>query len=159
MRSSPYPGDLTDRQWASASLTTASKKRLVRSCSSSRCRLWLFAFLPELKRLRQFSQEVYKLWDVKQSREVARRRWTRLKNNPKYQQVPELKEVLDWLTKDKFQKTLAFLKQPAEQRLKTNNHVERATRSTPAARSCPTLRPASADQVLAHVPEGHELRR
>lgn len=88
----------------------------------------MFAYLPELKRLRQFSQEVYKLWDVKQSRQVARWRWTRLKNNPGYQQVPELQEVLEWLTEDKFQKTQAFLKQPEQQRLKTNNHVERTNR-------------------------------
>jgi hypothetical protein len=88
----------------------------------------MFEYLPELKTLWQFSQEAYKLWDDQQSRKVARWRWTRLKNNPQYQQVPELKEVLDWLTEEKFQKTQAFLGQPAEERLKTNNHVERANR-------------------------------
>lgn len=88
----------------------------------------LFAYLPELKTLWQFSQEAYTLWDTKQSRKVARWRWTRLKNNQAYQQVPELKAVLDWLNEEKFTKTQAFLKQPMQQRLKTNNHVERANR-------------------------------
>jgi Transposase len=88
----------------------------------------MLAYLPQLKTLHQFSQEVYKLWDTKQSRKVARWRWTRLKNNRQYQQEPELQGVLDWLSEGKFNKTQAFLKQPVEERLKTNNHVERANR-------------------------------
>src|SRR5262249_19796178 len=70
----------------------------------------------------------YKLWSAAQSRTVARWRWTRLKNNEAYQQVPELKDVLDWLSEEKFTKTQAFLGQPLGQRPKTNNHVERANR-------------------------------
>jgi hypothetical protein len=88
----------------------------------------MFTYLPELKTLWQFSQETYKLWQSAQSRQVARWRWTRLKNNEQYQQVPELKAVLDWLTEEKFHKTQAFLKQPPSHRVKTNNHVERANR-------------------------------
>jgi hypothetical protein len=88
----------------------------------------MFAYLPELKTLWQFSQESYKLWDSKQSRKVARWRWSRLKNNEAYQQVPEIKEVLDWLSEEKFNKTQAFLKQPLQEREKTNNHVERTNR-------------------------------
>lgn len=88
----------------------------------------MFAYLPELKTLWQFCQQTYQLWNAEQSRTVARWRWTRLKNNAEYQQVPELQEVLDWLTEDKFTKTQAFLDQPLGQRLKTNNHVERANR-------------------------------
>jgi len=88
----------------------------------------MFIYLPELRTLRQFCQETYKLWDSKQSRKVARWRWTRLKNNAEYQQVPELMKVLDWLTEEKFTKTQAFLNQPVGQRPKTNNHVERTNR-------------------------------
>ena len=88
----------------------------------------MFVYLPELRTLWQFCQETYKLWSAEQSRKVARWRWTRLKNNAEYQQVPELQEVLDWLTDEKFTKTQAFLKQPAGQRPKTNNHVERTNR-------------------------------
>lgn len=88
----------------------------------------MFAYLPALKTLWQFSQEVYQLWDTKQSRKVARWRWTRLKSNQAYQQVPELAKVLSWLDEQKFEKTQAFLGQPEKERLKTNNHVERANR-------------------------------
>jgi hypothetical protein len=88
----------------------------------------MFAYLPPLKTLWQFCQETYKLWSAEQSRKVARWRWTRLKNNEDYQQVPELKAVLEWLTQEKFDKTQAFLGQPVGQRPKTNNHVERANR-------------------------------
>lgn len=59
---------------------------------------------------------------------LARWRWTRLKKNAAYQQVPELKAVLDWLNEEKFNKTQAFLKQPLGRRPKTNNHVERTNR-------------------------------
>ena len=88
----------------------------------------MFLYVPELRTLHQFSQEVYKLWQTSQSLRVARWRWTRLKNNPEYQQVAELAEVLEGLSKEKFQKTQAFLGQPLPQRLKTNNHVERTNR-------------------------------
>jgi hypothetical protein len=88
----------------------------------------MFAYLPELKTLWQFCQETYKLWSAEQSLKVARWRWTRLKNNEEYQRVAELKEVLDWLSQEKFDKTQAFLGQPQGQRPKTNNHVERTNR-------------------------------
>ena len=74
------------------------------------------------------SQEVHTLWDLEQSRKVARWRWTRLKNDPRYQEIPELKEVLEWLSEEKYEKTQAFHKQPKERRQKTNNHVERTNR-------------------------------
>jgi hypothetical protein len=88
----------------------------------------MFVYLPELKALWQFCQETYKLWDGQQSRKVARWRWSRLKNNQQYQQVPELNEVLEWLSDEKFTKTQAFLNQPAGCKVKTNNHVERVNR-------------------------------
>jgi hypothetical protein len=91
--------------------------------------LWrMFHYEPALRVLWRFSQEAYRLWSVEQSRKVARWRWTRLKNDAAYRQVPELKAVLEWLTEEKYQKTQAFLKQPIERRQRTNNHVERANR-------------------------------
>lgn len=88
----------------------------------------MLAYMPELKTLWKFSQEVYKLWDTGQSRKVAKWRWTRLKNNAAYRAVPELAEVLEFLTEEKYKKTQAFHRQPLEQRQKTNNHVERTNR-------------------------------
>lgn len=88
----------------------------------------MFGYLPELRVLWRFSQEIYQVWDSEQSRKVARWRWARLKNNPDYQGVPELAEVLEWLDGEKFDKTQAFTGQPAGHRQKTNNHVERMNR-------------------------------
>lgn len=88
----------------------------------------MFVLMPELKTLWKFAQEIYKVWDTRQSREVARWRWTRLRNNPAYQEVPELAEALAWLDEVKFTKTQAFLDQPEGRRQKTNNHAERMNR-------------------------------
>jgi transposase len=88
----------------------------------------MFEYLPELRTLHQFMQEVYQLWSEDQSLAVARWRWWRLRDNPEYQQVPELAEVIEGLTGEKYEKTQAFLSQPAGKREKTNNHVERLNR-------------------------------
>lgn len=88
----------------------------------------LFGYLPELKVLWRFSQEVYKVWQTEQSRKVARWRWSRLKNDEAYRGVAELKEVLEWLDGEKMDKTQAFCVQPEAERQKTNNHVERMNR-------------------------------
>jgi Transposase len=88
----------------------------------------MFGYQAELKTLWQFSQEIYKVWQTEQSRQVARWRWTRLKNDEAYQGVPELAEVLEWLDGEKLDKTQAFCGQPLGQRQKTNNHVERMNR-------------------------------
>lgn len=88
----------------------------------------LFGYLPELKTLWRFAQEVYKAWGTDQALKVARWRWTRLKNNPEYRAVPELAQALEALGQGKLEKTLAFLGQPSGERQKTNNHVERMNR-------------------------------
>jgi hypothetical protein len=88
----------------------------------------MFGYLPGLKTLWRFAQEVYRAWGTDQSLKVARWRWARLKNDPAYQAVPELKEALEGLEKGKLEKTLAFLGQPVGKRQKTNNHVERMNR-------------------------------
>jgi hypothetical protein len=88
----------------------------------------MFSYLPELKVLWQFSQEIYKVWQTEQGRKVARWRWSRLKNDEAYQGVPELAAVLGWLDQEKLDKTQAFHEQPVAERQKTNNHVERMNR-------------------------------
>ena len=72
----------------------------------------MFGYLPELRTLWQFSQEVYKVWETEQSRKVARWRWTRLKNDPEYQEVPELAEALEGLEKGKMDEDAGVLGQP-----------------------------------------------
>lgn len=88
----------------------------------------MFGYLPELRKLWEFCQELYKVWGGEQSRKVARWRWTRLKNNEEYMAVPELQAAIEGLDGQKWEKTQAFLGQPAGYRQKTNNHVERVNR-------------------------------
>ena len=88
----------------------------------------MFGHLPELRTLWRFCQGTYKAWGSEQSQKVAQRRWARLRNDPGYQGVPELKEALAGLGKGKLEKTLAFLGLPPSQRQKANNHVERMNR-------------------------------
>ena len=89
----------------------------------------VFEYLPELRALRQFCLEVYRLFDAEQVARLARRRRTLLLKKAEYQQVPELAEALGLLGQEKFDKMIAFLDSPVGQRVRTNNHVERANRT------------------------------
>jgi hypothetical protein len=88
----------------------------------------MFEYLPELRTLWQFSQDVYAALRDEQALRVARRRWTVLKRDPEYQAVAELAAALGLLEGGKLDKVLAFLAVPAAERVRTNNHVERANR-------------------------------
>jgi hypothetical protein len=88
----------------------------------------LFAYLPELRPLWSFSQDVYQLLDDSKTLRVARWRSTWLRYDPKYQGVRELVEALDVLADPKLTKAMAFLGQPAGSQVRTNNHVERMNR-------------------------------
>jgi len=88
----------------------------------------MFGYLPGLRVLWKFSQDVYQAWGTDQALKVARWRWARLRNDPGYQGVPELKKALGWLTDQRLEKTLAFLGRPKGERQRTNNHVERMNR-------------------------------
>jgi hypothetical protein len=88
----------------------------------------MYQYLPQLRTLRQFCLEVYQLFDTEQVARLARRRRTLLLKKAEYQQIPELEEALGLLSKDKFDKMIAFLERPAGQKVRTNNHVERTNR-------------------------------
>jgi Transposase len=88
----------------------------------------MFQYLPELRTLWQFSQDVYQALGDEQALQVARRRWTVLRRDPEYQAVAELAEALGQLEGGKLDKVLAFLSVPPAERVRTNNHVERANR-------------------------------
>jgi Transposase len=90
--------------------------------------LTMFEYLPELHRLRRFCLEVYDLFDPEQLTRVAKRKRTLLEKKGEYQAVPELEEVLGLLKREKFDKMVVFLECPVGQRVRTNNHVERANR-------------------------------
>ncbi len=84
--------------------------------------------LPELRPLRDFADALQRLFAKDQSEHQAWRRWRALQANAKYQAIPELKEALALLEKEKFHKMIAFLRSPLARRVRTNNHVERCNR-------------------------------
>jgi hypothetical protein len=88
----------------------------------------MLEYLPELRVLCRFCAEVYQLFDPEQLARVARRRRTLLERRGEYKEVPELEEALGLLKKEKFDQMVVFLERPQGQRVKTNNHVERANR-------------------------------
>jgi Transposase len=88
----------------------------------------LLGYLPELRVLRSFSQDLYRLLGDSQTLRVARWRWTWLRYDARYQQVHELVEGLELLAEPKLTKMMAYLGQPAERQVRTNNHVERMNR-------------------------------
>jgi hypothetical protein len=88
----------------------------------------MFQYLPELRPLWHFSRDLYRLLDDSKSLRVARWRYTLLCHDSKYQGVRELVEALDLLAGPKLAKAMAFVQQPAEIQVRTNNHVERLNR-------------------------------
>jgi Transposase len=86
-------------------------------------------YLPELRTLRAFADAMQRLFSAEQYEEQARERWRRLQSNATYLAMPELKKVLETtLSLPKFTKMIAFLRNPAAQKVRTNNHVERCNR-------------------------------
>ena len=88
----------------------------------------MFGYLSELRVLRKFCLEVYQLFNAEQTVRLARRRRTLLLKKAEYKEVAELEEAMGLLQPEKFDKMIAFLEQPAGQRMRTNNHVERTNR-------------------------------
>jgi Transposase len=84
----------------------------------------LLAYLPELRTLWSFSQDLYRLLDDTRTLRVARWRYSWLRYDPKYQEVRELVEALELLAEPKLTKAMAFVQQPPGGRVRTNNHVE-----------------------------------
>jgi hypothetical protein len=56
------------------------------------------------------------------------RRRSALLRNAKYQAVPELVEAMEMLEQGKFKKAVAFVYSQADEKIRTNNHVERSNR-------------------------------
>ena len=88
----------------------------------------MLTYLPGLTVLRLFADRIYRLFDEAQSVRQAWSRWRALHRHAAFAQVPELVKALAMLERSKFHKMIAFLHSPAGQRVRTNNHVERANR-------------------------------
>jgi hypothetical protein len=88
----------------------------------------MLSYLPELKTLRDFVDDLGMLFEEGQSEASARGRHAALIANPSFLAVPELAKAIEALAAEKFAKMIAFLKSLACRRVRTNNHVERVNR-------------------------------
>ena len=98
---------------------------------NGRERRWLsqiFRSLPEARTLRGFVLQIHRLFDPDQSPHQARCRRAALANDAGYRADPDLARALAMLSPEKFDKMMAFLHRPSGERVRTNNHVERANR-------------------------------
>jgi transposase len=87
----------------------------------------MLKYLPDLAVLRLFADRLYHLFDAATVRQ-AWNRWLALRQHAAFAQLPELVKALAMLEGPKFHKMITFLHSPAGQRVRTNNHVERANR-------------------------------
>ena len=88
----------------------------------------MFGYLPELRPLWSFSQDIYRLLNDSKTLRVARWRHTWLRYDPRYKGVAELMSALDVLAGTKLTKAMAFLGQAVGSQVRTNNHAERMNR-------------------------------
>jgi hypothetical protein len=101
-------GDLDKRRWADL--------------------VQMFDYLPQLRTLWYFAGEVRGLFAKEARVQTLWRRRQALLRNQDYQALPELVAAMDLLEAGKFTKAVAFVYSPAAQKVRTNNHVERANR-------------------------------
>jgi transposase-like protein len=88
----------------------------------------MFAYLPELRTLWHFACEARGLFEKEARVQTLWRRRQALLRDEKYKAVPELVEAMEVLEAGKFKKTVAFVYSQAAEKVRTNNHVERANR-------------------------------
>ena len=85
-------------------------------------------YLPELRTLRDFVDDLGMLFEEGQSEPRAWGRHAALIVNRSFLAMPELARAVGALAAEKFAKMIAFLKSAACRRVRTNNHVERVNR-------------------------------
>ena len=85
-------------------------------------------YLPGLATLRRFSDRVYWLFDTPKDLHQAACRRSAIVREAAFGAVPELVKAMEQLSPEKLAKLMAYLKSPAGQRVRTNNHVERMNR-------------------------------
>jgi hypothetical protein len=88
----------------------------------------MLEYLPELAVLRRFADRIYWLFDTPKDAQQAGCRRAALVRDPKFRTVPELVKALEQFEGEKFAKLIAYLKNPVNRRVRTNNHVERTNR-------------------------------
>lgn len=88
----------------------------------------MLEYLPELRTLRRFADRIYWLFDTPKDVHQASCRRAAIVRDVEFQAVPELAKALEQLNEEKFPKLMAYLKNPVNRRVRTNNHVERTNR-------------------------------
>jgi hypothetical protein len=88
----------------------------------------MFDYLPQLRALWCFASEVRGLFEKEARVQTLWQRRQALLRQEKYRQVPELIEAMKMLEAGKFKKAVAFVYSAAAEKVRSNNHVERANR-------------------------------
>jgi transposase-like protein len=88
----------------------------------------MFDYLPELRTLWHFATELADVFEAEARVQTMYKRRAALLGKGKYHEVPELAEAMGVLERGKFSKVVAFSRSEAGEKVRTNNHVERANR-------------------------------
>jgi transposase-like protein len=88
----------------------------------------MLEYLPALSTLRRFADRIYWLFDTPKDLHQAGCRRAAVVSDRTFQAVPELVKALEQVDAEKFAKLMAYLKNPLNRRVRTNNHVERTNR-------------------------------
>ena len=87
-----------------------------------------FDYLPALRTLWQFADEVRALFEKEARVQTLWQRRAALLRADKYKGIQELAQAMEMLERGKFKKAVAFVYSRAGAKARTNNHVERANR-------------------------------
>jgi transposase-like protein len=88
----------------------------------------MFDYLPQLRTLWYFAEAVRGLFEKEARVQTLWKRRQTLLRNEQYPAVPELVQAMKLLATGKFKKAVAFVYSPTADKVRTNNHVERANR-------------------------------
>jgi transposase-like protein len=88
----------------------------------------MFDYLPQLRTLWYFASEVPGLFEKEARVQILWKRRATLLRKEEYKGVPELAKVMEMLQAGKYKKAVAFAYSEAAQKVRTNNHAERANR-------------------------------
>jgi hypothetical protein len=88
----------------------------------------MFDYLPDLRTLWHFVGEVRGLFEKEARVQTLWKRRQELLRKQKYKEVPELVEAMGMLGAGKYKKAVAFVYSQAAEKVRTNNHAERADR-------------------------------
>ena len=88
----------------------------------------MLEYLPALRLLRRFVDQVHKLFEHAQTSAQAWQRFADLQADAAFQADPDLAAILAGWTAEQFAKMVTFLRSPLGARVRTNNHVERMNR-------------------------------